>query len=168
MLEIDMGVQGAKRTRYYPKSPDAVLRRLVEKHPNATEAELEDAFEEKVLKLGGSILSSIIAYWFANRYRALVRELTPIAVVRSRKAAKEARIKDEVEVVKRAAIAKIGRTLLDKIAPGCGKKLSDMTKRDCEREGGAFVTLAAKLKPGQTVKQAKISNDQLWDLYNSQ
>ena len=74
MSQEQLGVTGAKRSRYYPESPDALLRKLVEQHPSATETEIEELFEENALKYGSSILSAIIAYWFANRYRALMQE----------------------------------------------------------------------------------------------
>jgi DNA invertase Pin-like site-specific DNA recombinase len=162
-----MGVQGAKRSRYFPSSPDALLRKLVEKNPKATDSELEDLFEEQVLKHGGSLLSAIIAYWFANRHRALVREMTPAAVLRARKERGEKRLQQQVETVKRAAVAKIARTLLDRFAPACGKKIGDMTKEDCIREGGWYTTLATKLRARQTVKQARLTDAELWALYNS-
>lgn len=167
MLEINMGVQGAKRSRYFPDSPDALLRKLVEQNPAATEAELEEAFEETVTQCGGEILSAIIAYWFANRYRALVRELTPVSVVRARKAVGEKRIASQVQMVKQAAVAKIARSLLDKVAPACGKPLKEMTKEDCQHEGGWYMRLAGKLKPGQTVQKARLTDKALWDLYVS-
>jgi hypothetical protein len=167
MLEIDMGVQGAKRSRYFPDSPDALLRKLVEQNPRATETELEEAFEEAAMKYGGAILSAIVAYWFANRYRALVRELTPIGVTRARKARSAQRLASQVEAVKKAAVATIARTILDKVAPACGKQVRDMTKEDCKREGGWYMQLAAKLKSRQTVRQAKLSDAELWALYQS-
>lgn len=166
MLELDMGVQGAKRSRYYPDSPDALLRKLVEKNPEATETELEALFEDHALKYGGQVLSAIIAYWFANRYRALVRELIPVVERREKKAIQEKRTREQVDIIKKAAVAKIARTLLDKIAPVSGKQVQSMTKQDCLREGGWFMRLATKLRGNQTVGQTKITDDDLWKLYN--
>lgn len=165
MLEMNMGVQGAKRSRYFPDSPDALLRKVVEANPNATETELEEIFEEQVLKYGGDIISAIIAYWFANRYRALVRDLTPVSKRRQQKAAKEKIIQERAQIVKKAAVAKIARTLLDSTAPACGKQISKMTKEDCRREGGWFMSLAKKLRPRQTVQQANITDEELWAIY---
>ena len=96
MLEVDMGTQGAKRSRYFPDSPDALLRKIVERHADSLESEIEEAFEAAALKHGGEILSAIIAYWFANRYRALVKEQVPVAVQRKQKAALELRFKEQV------------------------------------------------------------------------
>ena len=167
MLEVNMGVQGAKRSRYYPDSPDALLRKIVERNRSATEVEIEELFEEQVLKYSGTVLSAIIAYWFANRYRALVHELTPISVRREKKAAAEKALLAKVEVVKKATVAKIARILLDKTVPGCGKPLADMTREDCNREGGWYIKIASKLKRGQTVRDAHITDDELWKLYTS-
>ena len=166
MLNLDMGVQGAKRSRYHPSSPDALLRKIVEKNSSATESELEEIFEEQAKKYEASVIPAIIAYWFANRYRALVRELTPVEETRKKKAAREAKAAREVKMLKKAAVGKIGRVLLDKVAPACGKQLRDMTKQDCRREGGWYMALAGKLKRGQTVKQASITDEELWGIYS--
>lgn len=166
MPELNMGVQGAKRSRYFPDSPDALLRKIVEENPRALEAELEEKFEEAVLKYGGQILSAIIAYWFANRYRALRIQLTPPSVRRAMQTATAAKTRETVEAKAKAVVTTVARTLIDKMAPACGKPVRDMTKQECEREGGWFLKVATKLKPRQTVGQA-LTDEELWALYRS-
>ena len=72
-----------------------------------------------------------------------------------------------VEEVKKAAVATIARTLLDKVAPACGKPIREMTKADCAAEGGWYMRLAEKLGAKETVGEAGLTDDQLWDLWSS-
>lgn len=163
----DLGTLGAQRARYYPNSPDYLLRKLVETNPKMTETELEALFEGEALSAGQPILSAIISYWFANRYRALMQERIPPAVRRAHRLAREQIMRVRVDELKKATIGKVARTLLDKIVPGCDKPLRDMTRADCEREGGWYMRLAQKLSPKQTVGSAGLTDEQLWELYSS-
>lgn len=164
---LDLGVQGAKRSRYHFTSPDALLRSIVDNNRDATMNELEELFDAEARRYGGELLSAIITYWFANRYRALMRERVPPSVIRKRKAHHEKQESVTVAALKKATVAAVGRKILNKIAPACGKRVENMTKEDCCKEGGWYLMLAAKLQPNQTVKQAGLTDEELWELYNA-
>lgn len=158
MTHIEMGVTGAKRQSWRNPNPRDLLRSLLEKHPDADDAELFEKFHKRVQAASEAMQETIERYWFDNNIRSLRLPTTrrsPVSTAQRR----ETLVRDIQATVTRRIVDEAERLLLEMIMPN-GKPLRDCTGTDCRQIGGWLAEMASKLKPAETVG-SKFSEDQV-------
>ncbi len=154
MTNTDTGTYGAKAQSWKSANPRALLKSLIDENPDADYDALFRLMFNKIegAKVG-TIFETIFEYWFANNYRSIVHELTPIVLAENRKANAEtvkvltAKTKADV---KRAIEKKAKRVLLNAIMPN-GKMLRDTSFGECAYFGGWLALIGKAGKADQIV-----------------
>lgn len=182
---VEAGVTGAKRQSWRKGNPRDVLARLITDNPEASESEITDLMWQ-IVRHNTEQLGTIFEYWFANNYRSLKAKANPSgptktsAETEERKAETEER-KAETAAATAAAVSKISEQIEEKIAEKVesrvrivllamvlptGKTVRESTREELAELGGWTQRVAEHMRPGQTVGEAGLSEDQLRALYD--
>jgi hypothetical protein len=185
---LDQGVLGAKRQSWQRQNPRDTLLHFIQKNPNANEdtiriecwevlkrdvANKAKGVDKAILfgALDNSQLRIAYEYWFANNYRSLV--VKPISTEEEReerRQQREARRQEAIAKAKKVVQShnakveeKVKIQILSMMMPS-GKTFGNSTKEELSACGGWMVNVAFRLKPGQTVLQAGIREEELRSL----
>lgn len=156
MTHTDTGTPGATAISWRKDNPRYLIERLCKKHGYPKTPEDTDFIAneyDKLLRnpdgtlteLGIEVAGSNFLYFATNTVKALVRERNRAGRTESEKKADAEAAEAEAEKL----AAKIREAvLLDQVLSN-GKKLRDCTKEDLVAEGGWFLRISDKLKPGE-------------------
>jgi len=157
-VEISTGVTGAKRQSYASSNPRDVLLKV------AKQLDDEGEIREKcwlVVANDQNMLRTIYDYWFQNNYRSLA-----LKEPRRKRTRKE--IKAAVEKLQSQITTRVEREvkirLLDMIMPS-GKPLSNSSREELLISSSWTMRIAERLRPGQTVADAGLTEEELQRLY---
>lgn len=153
-MELDLGRNGAKVQSWRENNPRAILRQMLDASPGASDEELLQKLGEK---LSDKEWDVVLEYWFSNNVRSIRHEgvgKREVAVARTELAFKNASAQLEEKIQEKAKIK-----LMEMLLPS-GTMLKDSTGNDCEKAGGWFKKIAAKVGADEIVGQ-KLSENQL-------
>jgi hypothetical protein len=167
MTHTESGMYGAKRATWRDENPRVRLRSIIQQHSASSEKVWRELFWEQITTdETQDELRAVVAYWFDNNLRSILKDRGPI-IKRHRAAAYRAAAmateEAKAQLSKRINEEALRIVLLDLVMPN-GKVLFDCTGRDCQHFGGWFVAIAKKVPPkakvGDTLSEQQVFN--LW------
>lgn len=158
MLNVDVGIQGAKAIANSPMKTRAIVKRLMEENPNTTKDAIVGLYiEEMMVDKAKGISEEVREHWrnmavyFAsNSYQYLLPR-------------PQRDYKAENERLKRKLREGTMQVLLDLMLPN-GKPLAYATKKDLKKAGGWYLSIAERLGPGQKVGDV-LTEKELRDIF---
>jgi hypothetical protein len=183
---VDTGTTGAYRQSWRQVNLRELLARLIADEPDWDEAELKAEFLN-IVSGDEQLIRAAIHYAFDNAYRSYLRGLaldarrgrstgqqaeeeaeepTPAAAAEMQQAS--AQNTPEARQARRSALvaaieARFNVMLLDMIMPN-GKQLGDCTREELIDFGTGYVRVGEQLQPGQTPRQAGLTEEAVRDL----
>jgi len=136
--------QGAKEQTWVPDNPRALLKRIYDENPNATETALRALLLEAVNRDPLKYTDGFVAYWFGPNFRSLIQP--PLQIQKKKTLSLD-------------AIAYLESKLLDRVLSN-GKPLRACTFGEVAKESGWLKALSKLGKPSEIVGE-KLTLDQV-------
>lgn len=158
MTHVDIGTsKETRRRREQPTNPSELLISLHKRHKTETKEELQARFRDRIRE-DDAFLDQVIDFWFALNYKRLIEPAAEQPKPKPTAAEKAAAVESAKEAIK----ARVAVVMLD--WEFNGKKLRDMTGRECAEAGGWLTAIAGKVKPDQKVGDALSAKqvEKLW------
>lgn len=130
------GATGAKRQSWRSANPRDLLKRIIDRDPDAELDELGNEFWAEVRKNAEMLRTIVVDYWLPNNYRSLVKPREDDQERLAKQQERAAAFKDKVTAkVEEITNEKAKIMLLDMLMPN-GKKLRHCTGTYCSQVGG--------------------------------
>jgi hypothetical protein len=165
------GVTGAKVQSWRAANPREVLKEILSENQVSDRAIIFSAFHERMRQDDADdYLESIIDYWLANNYYALVGPAPVRPYARKAGSSSETinAVAGNIETQLRKKIQEQAKIMLLEMVLPNGKALKDCTGNECQemsaRLGPWLAAVAERVQPTQLVGDA-LTEDQVRDLY---